>query len=136
MDTPPALLPWMNQAKQMGQIWLVSNNVNSHRIQRIADLLEVPYLTSAAKPSRRKLQQALEGMVLPPQQVAMVGDRLFTDVLAGNRLGLFTILVEPIPAQGPRPGPSFLRWLEVSISQVLGVNLSCSPPPPAPINGR
>jgi predicted HAD superfamily phosphohydrolase YqeG len=24
----------------------------------------------------------------------MVGDRLFTDVLAGNRLGLFTILVE------------------------------------------
>ncbi|MBU6230202.1 MAG: YqeG family HAD IIIA-type phosphatase [Cyanobacteria bacterium REEB459] len=123
-ETPADLLLWMNQAKQMGQVWLVSNNVNSHRIQRIADRLQVPYLTSAAKPSRRKLQQALEGMALAPDQVAMVGDRLFTDVLAGNRLGLFTILVDPIPASASRPAISLLRWLEVTISRALGVTLS------------
>lgn len=126
VDTTPDLLIWMNQVKQMGQIWLVSNNVNSHRIRRIADFFDVPYLTSAAKPSRRKLQQALESMALSPQQVAMVGDRLFTDVLAGNRLGLFTILVEPIPAQDHSSSASLLRLLEATISQALGVTLSCS----------
>ena len=64
----------------------------------------MPYILGAAKPSRRKLRQAVDGMNLPVDQVAMVGDRLFTDVLAGNRLGMFTILVEPssIPKRSAR----------------------------------
>ena len=28
----------------------------------------------------------------------MVGDQLFTDMVAGNRLGLFTVLVNPLTA--------------------------------------
>lgn len=127
-ETHPALITWMDEIKRLGAVWLVSNNINVHRIKRIANLLDVPYITSAAKPSRRKLQQALEAIDLPANQVAMVGDRLFTDVLAGNRLGLFTILVEPMPAQDqPYPNKhSFLRHMETSISQHLGVTLSCS----------
>ncbi|MFM7528076.1 MAG: YqeG family HAD IIIA-type phosphatase [Nodosilinea sp.] len=127
-ETDPALITWMNEMKQLGAVWLVSNNINAYRIKRIANLLDVPYITSAAKPSRRKLQQALEAIDLPANQVAMVGDRLFTDILAGNRLGLFTILVEPMPAQDqPYPNKhSFLRHMETSISQYLGVTLSCS----------
>jgi len=68
-------------------------------------------------------------MNLPVQQVAMVGDRLFTDVLAGNRVGMFTILVDPIPAVLDHPahrGP--LRTLEIAISKSLGVNLLHSTP--------
>jgi predicted HAD superfamily phosphohydrolase YqeG len=52
-------------------------------------------------------------MDLPYEQVAMVGDRLFTDVLAGNRLGLFTILVEPL-TQG-----NLLRTIELWLYQNL-----------------
>ncbi len=126
-ETSPALAGWMGKMKEVGQIWLVSNNVNTHRIRRIADPLQVPYLTSAGKPSRRKLKQALNAMDLPAEQVAMVGDRLFTDILAGNRLGLFTILVEPMPALRPQKVQRFpLRLLEFSISQSLGVTLSRS----------
>jgi len=33
---------------------------------------------------------------LSPQEVAVIGDQIFTDVLGGNRLGLYTILVTPI----------------------------------------
>jgi uncharacterized protein len=126
-ETNPDLAAWMASMKAVGAVWLVSNNVNISRIKRIAAPFDVPYITSAGKPSRRKLKQALEAMNLPAHQVAMVGDRLFTDVLAGNRLGLFTILVEPMPAlsqQGMRGSP--LRFLEVSISQYLGVTLSHS----------
>jgi len=35
-------------------------------------------------------------MALKPSQVAVVGDQVFTDILGGNRLGLYTILVCPL----------------------------------------
>lgn len=123
-ESDPDLAAWMASIKAVGAVWLVSNNVNSSRIKRIAAPLGVPYLTSAGKPSRRKLKQALDAMDLPPEQVAMVGDRLFTDVLAGNRLGLFTILVEPMPILNQdRPRSSLLRNLETALLQVLGISL-------------
>jgi HAD superfamily phosphatase (TIGR01668 family) len=35
-------------------------------------------------------------MALAPQQTVVIGDQMLTDVLGGNRLGLYTILVLPI----------------------------------------
>lgn len=122
-ETNPDLARWMNHIKAEASVWLVSNNINAPRISRIADLLEVPYLTSAGKPSGRKLKLALAAMNLPAHQVAMVGDRLFTDVLAGNRVGLFTVLVSPMPDLNQVVRTSPLRSLEVIISQYLGVTL-------------
>lgn len=90
------LRQWVEQIKQVAPLWMVSNNLNPYRIGRIAADLNLPYLMGAGKPSRRKLRRAVTAMKLPVNQVAMVGDRLFTDVLAGNRLGMFTILVEPM----------------------------------------
>lgn len=87
---------WVDSLRLYLPIWLVSNNLSENRIGAIADNLQLPYLLGAVKPSRRKLRQAMAAMGLPPQQIAMVGDRLFTDVLAGNRLGMFTILVKPM----------------------------------------
>ena len=63
-------------------------------------------------------------MNLPVEQVAMVGDRLFTDVLAGNRLGMFTILVEPMIDPTVSVASSPTRNLEVWVSQALGVSLT------------
>ncbi|HEY9764675.1 MAG TPA: YqeG family HAD IIIA-type phosphatase [Trichocoleus sp.] len=122
-ETTPEILSWINQLKPFTDIWLVSNNLHEPRIQRIASFLSVPYISGAGKPSRRKLRQAITAMNLPAHQIAMVGDRLFTDVLAGNRLGLFTILVEPmlIPGEVVRKHP--IRTLEVWLTQQLGVSL-------------
>lgn len=122
-ETNPDLTRWMIQMKAMASVWLVSNNINANRISRIADLLEVPYISSAGKPSGRKLKQALNAMELPFDQVAMVGDRLFTDILAGNRAGLFTILVDPMPGLDQAPRTSPIRAIEVMISQYFGVIL-------------
>jgi len=95
---PPGVVDWMDQLKTLGPVWLVSNNVLESRIGDIAEQLNCPYICGAGKPSRRKLRQALQGMNLPPEQTAMIGDRRLTDILAGNRLGMYTILVEPIAA--------------------------------------
>jgi uncharacterized protein len=122
-DTSPELRRWLQTLQPTPQVWLVSNNISQTRIGRIAESLSLPYILAARKPSRRKLRQAVESMGLPIEQVAMVGDRLFTDVLAGNRLGMFTILVEPMvdPAKLRHRYP--VRDFEVWLSKLLGVSI-------------
>lgn len=118
------LLPWVEQVRQVCDLWLVSNNISEVRIKRIAEVLKAPYITGAGKPSRRKLRKAVEAMNLRPPEVGMVGDRLFTDVLAGNRMGMCTILVQPMvdPADEVRRYP--VHALEVWLSQALGATLT------------
>ena len=67
---------WIEQIKQLIPLWLVTNNPSQVRIGAIAESLSVPYFLSAAKPSRRKLRQAVEAMKIEPARVAMVGDRV------------------------------------------------------------
>ncbi len=118
------LREWINSVRSTVSLSLVSNNLSQNRISRIAKTLNVPYTLGARKPSRRKLRQAVAAMDLPLEQVAMVGDRLFTDVLAGNRLGMFTILVEPMVNPMKTGQRYLLRDFEVWFSQILGVSVS------------
>lgn len=122
------LLPWVEAVQQVATLSLVSNNISENRIKRIADLLNLPYIVGAGKPSRRKLRRAVTDMNLTPEQVGMVGDRLFTDVLAGNRLGMFTVLVKPMvdPAEVARRYP--IHTFEVWLSQALGASLTPDKP--------
>lgn len=123
-DVSEELLPWVAEVRQVADLWLVSNNISESRIKRIAKTLDLPYIAGAGKPSRRKVRRAVESMNLPVEQVAMVGDRLFTDVLAGNRLGLFTILVEPMVNPNEAVKRSPLHSFEVWLSRILGASLA------------
>ncbi len=114
------LRDWIEKTRPHVSMWLVSNNLSESRIGSIARSLNIPYFLNAAKPSRRKVREAMEQMDLPCNQVAMVGDRLFTDVVVGNRLGMFTILVEPIPHPDTIIRLHPIRHIELLISSALG----------------
>ena len=120
------LQQWIAEIGKNTPVWLVSNNVSQARIGNIAKSVDLPFIFAAKKPSRRKLKQAAKAMNLPVEQVAMVGDRLFTDILAGNRLGMFTILVEPMvdPLAVARSHP--IRDFEIWFSELLGISLASS----------
>jgi uncharacterized protein len=121
---PTEVEVWIDEVRQIVQIALVSNNLSHARIRRIAGVLGLPYLFGAGKPSRKKVRQAVLEMDLPFHEVGMVGDRLFTDVLVGNRLGMFSILVEPMAAQtNTRHHRSCLRSFEIWLSRLLGATL-------------
>ncbi|MEM8639356.1 MAG: YqeG family HAD IIIA-type phosphatase [Cyanobacteria bacterium P01_G01_bin.54] len=123
---PGAVATWIEQMRPLVAIWLVSNNLSNQRIGSIAESLNLPYILGARKPSRRKLIEAISQMQLPQASVAMVGDRLFTDTLAGNRLGVFTIWVEPMVDPAIAAQSYRLRNFEVWLTQQLGVSLERS----------
>jgi HAD superfamily phosphatase (TIGR01668 family) len=95
----PAVRDWLASLRDAGIAACVVSNRLSSRTRAAAAALGLPVAAGWFKPSTRKLRAALKILGTPAARTAMVGDQLFMDVLAGNRLGVPTILVEPL---GPR----------------------------------
>jgi hypothetical protein len=87
---------WVQRVKADGfRICLVSNNFPA-RVRRFGEWLGVPSVPNAAKPRRRAFLQAMRLLDTDPATTAVIGDQVFTDVLGGNRLHCYTILVLPL----------------------------------------
>ena len=114
---------WLQAAKTELPIHLLSNNPSRQRIGAVARELDLPFTTSAGKPRRSALRRVLHELNLPSHQVALIGDRLFTDVMAGNRLGLYTVLVRPIDANGQPCQRDRLQRLELRLASWVGTRL-------------
>jgi HAD superfamily phosphatase (TIGR01668 family) len=121
---PDRAVVWLEQARSQLPIHLLSNNPSRRRIGAVADQMQLPFTTSAGKPRRRALRRVVQELGLPMDQVALAGDRLFTDVLAGNRLGLFTVLVKPIDPCGQPCQRDRLQGLELRLARWVGTHLS------------
>lgn len=74
-------------------IMIMSNNRNK-RVKKFADSLGVEYYASSKKPFRTTYRKILKNY--PKDEIIIVGDQILTDILGGNRNGLYTILVDPI----------------------------------------
>lgn len=97
LQVTPEVKTWLSCLQSAGlQACLVSNALSVGRVRPVAEVLRVPWVTRAAKPLPRGFLRGMEMMGTTPDTTAVVGDQLFTDILGGNRLGLFTILVEPL----------------------------------------
>lgn len=95
----PESINWLAGAKKEGfKACLVSNNKGG-RIARFAKSLEIPFIERATKPRQRAFLRAMQVMQTSPGETVVIGDQVFTDVLGGNRLGLYTILVVPISSR-------------------------------------
>ena len=91
-----AFVNWVQQAKDRGfRVCLVSN-AREERARSFADLLDIPAVGQALKPLGRAFRRGMDLLDLGPGRVAVIGDQLFTDVFGGNRLGLYTILINPL----------------------------------------
>jgi HAD superfamily phosphatase (TIGR01668 family) len=116
---PAAAERWLAAARVDLPIHLFSNNPSKSRIGGLSHRLDLPYTAGASKPRRAALRRVLQEFNLPAAQVALLGDRVFTDVLAGNRLGLFTVLVKPIDGQGMASSGDHLQALELRLARHL-----------------
>lgn len=95
---------WVKTMKQNGiQLMIVSNN-SSERVKPFAELLDIPFVSRGCKPLPKGVHIAMERMGLRQDQVAIVGDQLFTDIFGGNLAGISSILVTPYEME---EGPLF-----------------------------
>ncbi|WP_051962594.1 YqeG family HAD IIIA-type phosphatase [Mesoaciditoga lauensis] len=71
------------------------------RVKNLEEKVEgLRVFARARKPGLKTLKMALRKMNSKPNHTVLVGDLFFTDVIAGNRLGMYTILVAPYPGVG------------------------------------
>lgn len=91
---------WCTNLKKQGiKMCILSNTNKLHKVKKVAEQLELEYLYFAHKPNKKGFNNAKELLKLEPENIAVVGDQIFTDVLGGNRSKMFTILTKPIDSR-------------------------------------
>lgn len=87
---------WVEDARRRGFKICLTSNARSRRVRFFAESLQIPGIANAAKPIRRAFRRAMRIMGTRPEQTAVIGDQVFTDVLGGNRMNVYTVLVNPL----------------------------------------
>ena len=54
----------------------------------------IPCITHAKKPFSKGIRECLAEFGMTPGECALVGDQIFTDVIAGRLAGVYTVMVE------------------------------------------
>ena len=91
---------WIDNMDKEGiKLCILSNTNNKSKVENVARYLEIPYIYFAMKPLKRGFKRAIDTFQLKEEQIAAVGDQIFTDVWGANRSHLFSILVKPIEKQ-------------------------------------
>ena len=88
---------WCEDLKKQGiKFCIVSNTNKKDKVEMVANELKIPYFYFAKKPFKCGLKKAIKLLDEKNENIAAVGDQIFTDVLGANRLKMFSILVKPI----------------------------------------
>lgn len=93
----PELRRWAARLEEQGIVlFVLSNSRKATRADEFCNSLGIPYLKHAGKPKRGGFQRAMALNHASPEECAIVGDQIFTDILGGNRSGVRSILVHPL----------------------------------------
>lgn len=87
--------------KKNGIQTAIVSNATKKRVDVFNEKLGLYARYRAFKPSNKGFLKAMAKLKLIPEETAVIGDQLFTDIRGGNRLGLTTILVEPLDVNEP-----------------------------------
>ena len=91
------VIDWVKKIKNAGyKICILSNSNNKIKVKKVADVLELDYIMVAKKPFKTGFKKVLKHLDLPNENIAVIGDQVFTDVLGANRMDMISIYVEPI----------------------------------------
>lgn len=113
------LMEWIAKMQQSGIKLMVLSNSKRFRIQPFAARIGLPFISLGCKPLPTGYLRGVKALGEKRNNVAIVGDQIFTDILGGNAVGVKTILLTPIK---PEDGWSFKirRKLEKKLYKKYG----------------
>lgn len=87
---------WIKSLQESNiKVCIASNSKNKKKISKFSSEVNIPFFILSCKPLKRGLKKALKELDLKAEEVAEIGDQLFTDVLGAKRMGMFSILTKP-----------------------------------------
>lgn len=92
-----SIVKWTKELKGQGiKLYILSNTNHKEKVETVANKLQIPYINLAKKPFKKGFLKIRDILKEKEENIAVIGDQIFTDVLGGNRCKMFTILVDPI----------------------------------------
>ncbi len=81
---------------------VIFSNCGPTRHEELGRMFSIPVVESGfKKPQAKGFQRAADILQLPLPKIAMIGDRVLTDILGANRLGMHSVLVDPFDEEEP-----------------------------------
>lgn len=96
------------------KVCLVSNNKKT-RVESFNSKFNLKAIHRAHKPFCRKMSKAIKELGAQKSETLFIGDQLLTDILAGNRCKIRTMLVNPINPGKENLFFKFKRFIENSL---------------------
>lgn len=108
-------IKWVHQLQSTGfQVFFVSNNNSRRRVERITRDLDIETIYFALKPLTYSVKELAANWHADLKKSIFIGDKLFTDIILGNWLEAYTILVDPLDKKF-----SFFRTVQKEIELTL-----------------
>ena len=80
----------------MGFKVIIFSNSGKIRLRPFKEELEVDCAFNCKKPLKKKFNIIMKEFKFQESEMVIVGDNIVTDILGGNKVGITTILVNPI----------------------------------------
>jgi HAD superfamily phosphatase (TIGR01668 family) len=100
-DANDRVIQYIKGLQSHGLKAIIVSNAKQRRVERFAKPLGIDYIYKALKPFGKGYREAIRRMNLKAEEVAIIGDQLFTDIVGGKLAGVKTILISPIDPDEP-----------------------------------
>lgn len=96
-NIPEGIDTWCEDLKEKGiKFCILSNSNKEEKVKMVSEKLNIPYFYFGLKPFKKGFKKAIKLLDEKNENIAAVGDQIFTDVIGANRCKLYSILVKPI----------------------------------------
>lgn len=97
------IISWLKLLKNENIKIIFASNNTEERVKKFAENLNkfninIPWIAMSCKPFGFKIKQAIKKISCKSDEIILIGDQIFTDILAANLTNIKSILVDPVSA--------------------------------------
>ena len=95
-ELTPGVADWIERMRDAGIALRISSNNTAARVRPFAEKLGLPFVSFSLRPAPRGLRIARRALGVEKREMALVGDQVFTDMLAAKFYGITVLMVQPV----------------------------------------